>query len=61
MKFRQAKKILFNNGYNRIVPTRSSHVKFYNDKNGLNIVIPYHTDFNDMIWRRLVKEFELTV
>lgn len=55
MKFRLAKKILINNGYNIIKSAHSNHVKFYNH-NGSHISIPYHKDFNDMIWKRLVKE-----
>lgn len=58
MKFRIAKKILINNGYYNIKYSKSDHVKFYN-KNGMHIVIPFHKDFNDMIWKRVVKENKL--
>ena len=39
MKFRIAKKILINNGFNKIIQGRSDHVKFYNER-GCNITIP---------------------
>lgn len=60
MKFRIAKKILINNGYSNIKYSRSDHVKFYN-KNGMHIAIPFRKDFNDMIWKRLVKENKLKI
>ena len=60
MRFRIAKKILIKNGYNKIVTSRSDHIKFYN-KNGYHVSIPYHKEFNDLIWKRLVKENNLIV
>ena len=58
MKFRIAKKILINNGFNKIVQNRSDHVKFYNER-GCHISIPYHKEINRMMWQRLVKENNL--
>ena len=60
MKFRIAKKILMKNGYNNIQHSRSDHIKFYN-RDGIHISIPYHKDFNDMMWKRLVKENNLKI
>ena len=50
MKFRLAKKILINNGYNIIKSAHSNHVKFYNH-NGSHISIPYHKDFTFLKFR----------
>ncbi len=60
MKFRVAKKILIKNGYNIIKYSRSDHVKFYS-RDGTHVTIPYHKDFNDVIWKRLIKENNLIV
>ena len=60
MKFRIAKKILINNGFNKIVQNRSDHVKFYNER-GCHISIPYKNEVNRMMWQRLVKENNLKV
>ena len=58
MKFRIVKKILINNGFNKIVQNSSDHVKFYN-KRGCHISIPYKKEVNRMMWKRLVKENNL--
>lgn len=60
MKFRIAKIILFNNGYNQISYSKSDHIKFYNKK-GKHISIPYHKDINEIVWKRLVKENNLII
>ena len=58
MKFRIAKKILINNGFNKIVQNHSDHVKFYNER-GCHISIPCKKEVNRMMWKRLVKENNL--
>jgi hypothetical protein len=58
MDYRKAKKILIRNGFDKIVFTKSRHVKFYN-KNGIHICLPYNNQVNKMMWQRLVKENKL--
>ena len=58
MKFRIAKKILINNGFNKIVQNRSDHVKFYNER-GCHISIPYKNEVTRMMWQLLLKEKKL--
>ena len=60
MKFRTVKKILINNGFDKIITNRSDHIKFYNDT-GCHISIPYKNEVNHMMWQRLVKENNLKV
>lgn len=60
MKFRIAKKILINNGFSKIIYSRSDHVKFYNER-GCHISIPCNKEVNRMMWQRLVKENNLKI
>jgi len=56
VKFREAERVLLNNGY-RLVRIKGSHHYYTNGKN--NIVI--NLRLNRMVWQRLVKENNLEV
>lgn len=58
MTFRKAVIILKKHGFDKIIPTKSDHVKFCNS-NGYHICLPRKNEINKMLWKRLEKENNL--
>ncbi len=56
-KFRDAQKILMQNGYREIASRKGSHVKFVNSE-GDSIVLSCR-NVNPMMWRRIVKQWNI--